>query len=70
MDWNLRDPPDINRHDVGAAVILFELISASVTLALSAIDLVLFFRKHQFFPYVNRSGNTSDFRSYGSGSFS
>jgi hypothetical protein len=50
MDWNLRDPPDINRHDVGAAVILFELISASVTLALSAIGLVLFFRKHRFFP--------------------
>ena len=37
-------------HPYWKPAILFGIVSASVTLALSAISLVLFFRKHRFFP--------------------
>jgi hypothetical protein len=37
-------------HPYWKPVLLFGAISASVTLAISAIALVLFFRKHRFFP--------------------
>ena len=37
-------------HPYWKPAILFGVISASVTLALTAICLVLFFRKHRFFP--------------------
>lgn len=37
-------------HPYWKPVLLFEIISASFTLALTVIALVLFFRKHRFFP--------------------
>ena len=49
--WERLTTPGFSAYDPSwKPVILFGIISASVTLALTAIGLVLFFRKHRFFP--------------------
>ena len=49
--WESLITPGVSAyHPYWKPAILFGIISASVTLALTAISLVLFFRKHRFFP--------------------
>ncbi len=49
--WEKLTTPGVSAyHPYWKPALLFGVISASITLALNAIGLVLFFRKHRFFP--------------------
>lgn len=49
--WERLTTPGLSAyHPYWKPVLLFELISASVILAFNVVGLILFFRKHRFFP--------------------